>query len=467
MKRRPVYVQLLFLYIPWVLSLLFSAHPVPSYLIAWAGSFLILYLSISGRIVQLPGDLPADSQIMRPLFIPQIIFAGFMACTSIFYFMEVLGYTDFGIPPQYFMQDARQLELVATCQQYYCLGHAALVTGILLNMKYPVKTLYYLKPGNVATFLLLFAIAAIPISFAFRIIPGLSQFSNQFDTLSFIAGTLALAFAIPLKNFMNTAICLVLYAYNFYLALTSGFKEPIIISVLVLGVFLYSFYKKLILATFIPAIFILFMVLPAYNQAFRQNAWNENLDADEAYQSGLDAVLNEDPAEESNWSFLSNRLSEIGLFTHYVETTPTEIDFYGFDLLGQSFLAIVPRIMWPGKPVTEELVMERVYNAGVVNRASNVSAKPQFVADGYLSGGALGVFLSLLLYGAIMQRISIQAEKLFGGYVIGTALIFSGLFQLLWRGLSFEFLINNIFWSYVSMWLIFMLLRLTNLLIRK
>lgn len=192
------------------------------------------------------------------------------------------------------------------------------------------------------------------------------------------------------------------------------------------------------------------------------------MDAEEAYQSGLDAVLNdEDEDDESNWGFLANRLSEIGLFTHYVETTPDEIEYYGFDLLGQSIIVIVPRIVWAGKPVTEEMVMERVYNAGVVNRASNVSAKPQFIVDGYLSGGTLGVFLSLLIYGSIMQRISVQAEKLFGGYVIGTALIFSGLFQLFWRGLSFEFLINTVFWSYVSMWLIFMLLRWTNLLIKK
>lgn len=468
MKRQQAIVQLSFLYIPWLLSMLFSAYPVLSYLIAWLGSFLILYLSISGRVVPLPADRPVGAQMMRPLFVPQIIFAGFMACTSIFYFLDVLGYTDFIAPPAHYMVDDAELALVAACQQFYCLGHAALVTGILLNMKYPIQTPYYVKPGDVATFLMMFAIGAIPISYAFNVIPGLSQFSYQFDTLSFIAGTLALAFAIPLKKVVNTAICFVLYAYNFYQALTSGFKEPIIISVLVLGIFLYPFYKKLILGTFIPIIIALFTVLPAYNRAFRQNAWQEDaVSADEAYRQGLDAALSEDTEDESNWSFLSNRLSEISLFTHYVATTPEEIDYYGFDLLGQSAMVVVPRIMWPGKPITEELVMERVYNSGAVNRASNVSAKPQFIADAYLSGGIAGVFFSLLIYGILMQRISVQAERLFGGYVIGTALIFSGLFQLLWRGLSFEFLINNIFWSYVSMWLIFMLLRWSNLLIKK
>lgn len=100
------------------------------------------------------------------------------------------------------------------------------------------------------------------------------------------------------------------------------------------------------------------------------------------------------------------------------------------------------------------MIMERVYNAGVVNRHSIVSAKPPFVVDTYLSGGILGVFLSLLIYGSLTQLISIKAEKLFGGYLLGTALIYSGLFQIFWRGISFEFMTNAIFWSYITMLII-------------
>jgi glycosyltransferase involved in cell wall biosynthesis len=94
---------------------------------------------------------------------------------------------------------------------------------------------------------------------------------------------------------------------------------------------------------------------------------------------------------------------------------------------------------------------ERVYKAGVIMRGSTVSAKPAFIVDGYLSGGLIGIFISLFVYGAIAQLISNKAEHLFGGYILGSALIFSGLFQIFWRGLSFEFLINSVFWSYVSM----------------
>jgi len=139
------------------------------------------------------------------------------------------------------------------------------------------------------------------------------------------------------------------------------------------------------------------------------------------------------------------------MFTSFANSTPDKVNFYGFDLAKQSAVAIIPRIFWPSKPITESIVMERVYNANVINRGSSVSAKPAFIVDAYLSGGTIGVFISLFIYGAVAQLISRKAEYLFGGYILGTALIFSGLFQIMWRGLSFEFLINSVFWSYVSM----------------
>ena len=104
------------------------------------------------------------------------------------------------------------------------------------------------------------------------------------------------------------------------------------------------------------------------------------------------------------------------------------------------------------------------HDAGVVNRNSNVSAKPAFIADAYLSYGAFGIFIFLFAYGAVAQAIACKAEMLFGGYILGTALIFSGLFQIFWRGLSFEFLINSVFWSYITMLIIFKFMRSKNIL---
>jgi hypothetical protein len=309
------------------------------------------------------------------------------------------------------------------------------------------------------------AFIALPVSFLFLRLPGLSQFYFQYSSLSFVAGTLALAFAIPLKKIWNTIFCFVLYISNFYQALTSGFKEPIIISVLILGIFLYPSYKKLVIVIFIPALLALFAVLPTYNAIFRQNNWSGDVNADDAYKLALDATIeSQKSGEDSNWGFLVYRLSEVDMFNIYIQSTPKYIDYYGFDLLKQSAIAIVPRAFWPSKPSTEDLVMERVYNAGAVSRGANVSAKPAFIVDAYLSYGTVGIFIALFLYGAIAQLISLRAEKLFGGYTLGTALIFSGLVQIFWRGLSFEFLINSVFWSFISMHVISRILRSMNIL---
>jgi len=438
---------------------IFSSNPLLSYFTAWFGSFFIFGMTLTGNIRPLPKDRNFAEQIMRPIILVQIIFAGYMCTTSIFYVLNIFGYTDFKAGLNSFLVDANKLQITAQCQRYYVLAHASLVTGILLFMNYPEKQKNKVETKDVANLLLVVAVFSLPLSIIFTAIPGLSQFYYQFNSLSFMAGTLALAFAIPQKKVWNTGICLFLYLTNFYSALLSGFKEPIILSVMVLGIFLYPNYKKIVFITFLPALFLLFIVLPTYATVFRENAWSGDASSEDASQLALDAALNGSDNEDTNWDFLVYRISEIDMFTEYVQSTPEKIDFYGFKLLEQSFIAIVPRVFWPSKPSTEDLVMQRVYDAGVISRNSTVSAKPAFVVDAYLSGGGFGVFISMLIYGAVAQYISLKAEELFGGYLLGTALIYSGLFQIFWRGLSFEFIINTVFWSYITMYAIFKILK--------
>jgi hypothetical protein len=464
-KKVPI-ERFLALYLPWVISLCFQSDPILSYWIAWLGSLFIFFLTFSGWLAPLPNDLPIGEQIMRPVFLVHIIFTGYMSVSSVFYFLSLLGWDDFHqVNTSYFVTDQQEIVLTALCQRYYVLGHAALVTGMVMFMKYPVKQMYYVEKQKIANLLFVMAFVTLPLSIAFLRIPGLNQFYFQFSTLSFMAGTLALALAIPQKKILNTVFCVILYLSNFYQALLSGFKEPIILSVLVLGIFLYPSYKKVVLLTFVPVLLMLVTFLPAYNAVFRQNAWSGDLDAEDAYKVALDETLeSQKSGEVSNWGFLVYRLSEVSMFTIFVQSTPQYVDYYHLDLLEQSAIAIVPRVFWPSKPITEALVMERVYNAGVTGRGSTVSAKPAYIVDGYLSGGVLGIFISLFLYGAIAQLISLKAEQLFGGYTLGTALIFSGLFQIFWRGLSFEFIVNSVFWSYVSMLLIHKILVSSHIL---
>ena len=89
-----------------------------------------------------------------------------------------------------------------------------------------------------------------------------------------------------------------------------------------MGIFLYPTYKKIVTVVFVPAIIMLFVVLPTYVNSFRQNVWSGDETADNASQVALDAVLNNDSREETNWDFLVYRLSEIEMFTHFVKSTP-------------------------------------------------------------------------------------------------------------------------------------------------
>src|SRR5882757_3931176 len=98
MIKQISYERLIALYIPWGLATLFNNDPVFSYLTAWLGSFFIFALTLTGWVKPLPSDLKFGEQLMRPLILVQIIFAGYMCCTSIFYLMDTLGYTYFEKP---------------------------------------------------------------------------------------------------------------------------------------------------------------------------------------------------------------------------------------------------------------------------------------------------------------------------------------------------------------------------------
>jgi hypothetical protein len=111
--------------------------------------------------------------------------------------------------------------------------------------------------------------------------------------------------------------------------------------------------------------------------------------------------------------------------------------------------------------------MERVYENDVVERHSGASAKPKFVVDAYLSWGALGLLIGSLLYGMVASLASRLAERWFGGYLLGSGLVYLSLFRILWMSNSFEFLFNTVFWSFVFMGILFVAGRMSGLLVPR
>lgn len=451
------HIYYILLYLPYLLSVVLRSLPHTSYLIAWIGSFFIFFVCFKGFIKKLPEDLPILEQLLRPIFFLQVIFAGYMACTSIFYYVNALGYEYFSYVGNRDFLSGDIYKSIALCQRYYVLGHAALTHGLLAAMSYPQKKQYKIYAPSFSNLLLGISVACLPLGYVFSKVGSLNQFSVQLNGLSFVAGTIALAFAIRENKRVNLWASIGLFALNVLSALSSGFKEPIIVCVLLLGTFLLPVYGKKVLPVLIPVLLILFFVLPTFIGNFRKLS-SEGTDAITARNKSFDKIINNEnlvnDLQEDNWGFLTGRLSEINMFIKYSQSTPYFVPYYKMSLLENALQTIIPRFFWPGKPDVEQMVMNRVYEARVVDRDSVVSAKPAFIVDCYLSYGGIGIWIGLFFYGYIAQRLSALAERMFGSYLMGTAVIFAGLFQILWRGNSIEFLTNAVFWSLITMFII-------------
>ncbi len=447
-------LKYLLLLIPLFLSYIFSTEIVTSYFIAWAGSIWVFYYSLSGNLRPLPTDRPLFEQAMRPLVLPQIIFGGYMAFTSVFYFFDQLGYKFFDQDP-FYVVEWKQLELMAECQRYYLTGHSFYVLGIVSFMNYKSPK-YKFNVEDVSQFTLYLSLSLTVISIVIQFILGLSQIVQIVSGVSIVASILSLAFALPAKQFLPSAISGLIFMSNYIQALSSGWKEAIIVPLILLGTYLYQNYKTAVTLASPIVLIIYFTYVPTYNAIVRSMAWGGEMQGQELVEYAINEIREGNvDIGETNWSFLTVRLSEISMFTKYVESVPDRRDFYYFEIVIQALESIIPRVFFPNKPITEEMVMQRVIEAGVVSEFSEVSAKPAFIVDCYLSYGLTGVILGCFFIGMFLSYVSVKAESLFGGYVFGSGLFFTGLFMQLWRTNCFEFMANNAFWGYVFLFIFF------------
>ncbi|TDQ08632.1 exosortase Y-associated Wzy-like protein [Pedobacter metabolipauper] len=452
------------IYLPLLLSVLLQHNPILSYLISWSGSFFIFYISLFSKVRFISCDVPLKDQIMRPIALTQIIFAGFMCCTSFFYFMDHLGYAYLRDLDPYFQSNA-QTRLIAKCQRLALLAHAALVTGMILQIKPFPAVKYHYKTDQ---FLLIklgigFYLAALLMNITTEFI----QFKYTLTSLSISCSAYIFIHGLIYKKALSVVFGCTAFGINFLNTTLTGYKESIIINLIILMAIAFPYYRKTILFLFIPCIYLAIYILPTFTMVIRSQSWfggkTNTVAREQAYQTFFDAH-NDEQIAGNNWDFLTNRFSETGMFTSYVRQVPDQHPYYGLHILENSMYALVPKAFWKEKPSTEQIAMERVYQLGIVNRASAASAKTRPVTDCYLMAGPMGIFLGLLLYGMVTQWLCNTAERLFGGYQMGCIIIFNSLFQQLWRGNTSEFLINTIFYSYVLMQFLHFILRRLKIL---
>jgi len=454
------------LFIPYILAALLQGSPTASYLVAWGGSLWILALSLSGSVRPLPGGRSLARQLFRPIGLTQFMFAGYTALTSIFYFLDLQGFFYLSYDP-FRAASMSEIALAAEAQRYYVLAHGAFSTGILATMSYRRSGEWQLRTSMSRPWFMLYLagglfLASVVVSW----LPGLGQIQGRLTTLAFVASVLSLAVSIVQRHRTLILTNVGVYGVNLLQALLSGWKSEVIVAFLLLAVFLYPWYRRTMTVLAPAVLVVLFAILPTYASVFRSMNWQGEAQAERAAEVAFDRVLSDDtPMAEINWHFMTNRLSEIGMFTQYIDYVPQERSHYGLTLVENGAMGIIPRAVWPGKPNMERLAMERVYEAGVVERFSGVSAKPKFVVDAYLSGGAFGVFLGCLLYGILASLASRLAERWFGGYLLGSGLVYTALFKVFWLSNAFEFFFNTVFWSFMVMGTLFVAGRMTGYLV--
>ncbi len=457
-------------FILWIMAEFIITDPVLSYFLAWLSSFFIFYWTIFSNFKYINDDLPVKDQVLRPIIIVQLIFAGFMCCTSVFYFLNHLGYRYFEKVEFNLDVPNAQTYLIAQCQRLSLLAHASLVTGIILltNKKDKNQRKYILASDiNINNLLTKFSIFTFFAAFAVKVIPGFSQFSEGLTSVSVFAGTFLLVKGIVHKKKKLLYIGGALFFSNLLKATLSGFKEPILMSIIILGCLLFPVYKKVTLYLGIPLLYGLLYILPTYVSVMRTQSWGGDSSAESSRTAAIETILDDENAaliEDTNWEFLTDRISEINMFTQFVNNTPTNIDYYGFEILIDSFYALIPRVLWKDKPITEEISMKRVYAAGVISESSIVSAKTRPVVDAYLSFGTLGVFVFFILIGLIAQGLCNTSENTFGGYQFGTVIIMGIFSNTLWRGNNFEFMFNSLFYGYILVIIIGEFLKLFKIL---
>ncbi|MEI8044878.1 MAG: hypothetical protein WCL11_25935 [Verrucomicrobiota bacterium] len=442
---------------PWGLAEVLSGSSTASWLVAWLGSLGILLAVWTGKVFDLPRDRPLQDQVLRPWLLTQVIFAGYSFLTAIFYWLNLKGIT-FGlaVPP---LAGEAEWAMAARIQRHYVLAHAGLaigyglafsLTGRLSARVYGGQTEPYRDMPRMLFRLTLLAFGGFLF---FSLVPGLVQFSVKFRGLAVVAVTVG--FGLALQRRSPTLLALGAGVVLLFLgALASGWKEEVVVVVLLVAA---GFFPRQPVTTSFLTGLVLFagvIALPPIANSIRQTQWEEGTGKRESLEIAVNTLraMTADQFETTVWEFLTMRLTEASMFAQFMSDVPDRHPYYGIQLVKQAGIAVVPRLIWPGKPNYEEAVMTRTREHGVVSAESAVSAKPAYVVDCYLSAGLLGVFLGGLLLGLVAQLASATCERYFGGYLLG-GVVFNGTFSILWRGNCFEFVASALFWSFVLAWL--------------
>jgi hypothetical protein len=445
-------VRSFIVYIPCIIALSYSNQPEEAYWVAWGGSWFVLAVTFLGIAQNRPKDIGFFEQFFRPYLYMQLMFAVSNCLSSVFYFLHLKGFMFFDRIDNDITETAAFS--IANAQFYCLLAHAAYAQGVVLNIsKYDKQKIDFVAKVD-SSLLTKISIASLLLVVIIGIIGLGSAIGHVLSFMGIMAATLSLVFAITTKK--NILLSSILFLAIFMYAMASGMKENIIIVLILLIINLFPKYKvqTIIFALVISNIVI---YIPAYVSNVRIIVWYGRGTAADAFEKTYEDAISTDIdvkelARKTQWDFLTFRFSEISMLEQYINYVPSQRNFYGTEILIDGFKGFIPPIIRPDGKSVDKTAMERVYAAGALDRfvgEAGTSAKPSLVADNYLMGGAFTIVIMSFIYGWLATFFSLLCEKKFGGYTIGTIIIYNAAFGVLTKGTCTENMFVSIYYGVI------------------
>jgi hypothetical protein len=458
---------LLLIFIPVILSFTFDNDPWASFFMAWGGGFFVLFISLTGIYKKLPADRPFLDQLFRPIIIVNVLYFLYQVFAPVFYFLDLNGY--YYLDQEFEIQDSEQIAYAAQCIRYYFLGYVGLVIGLNFKLNYSFYSKYdYQLSGK---FLLRFCIYAYVLSVVIRFLPLVGAIGPYFSKASILTSIVFFAYSYE-KEKKYFLIALIIVGFNLLQGFISGMKESSLFILMFMALALVRISPKRTIVFGGITLLLWISFVPTFNGIYRELQWGGAMSSREAFKEILQMYeQGEIDVMEGNWEVLTGRASEINNFIKFVRGVPENRPFYGFEIVENTLLFLIPRVFWPDKPTIEQMTMQRVVDNGITSERSlmeGTSMKPQYVVDAYLSFGTFGVFVFPFVLGLLATQLSKICERIFGGYELGTMIVFTSLFYQIHRGGgSFEMFFNTMLKGYIIMLLIHWAFTKYNIVFKK
>lgn len=430
----------LFLFIPFFATQIFT-NPEIKYIVAWSGS---LYL-IAYSIYICKNKLNEDINFFSPIVLSQILFWGYTALSSIFYFLDQKGYEFFEkVTP---FENWEEIEITAKAQTYIVFAHTFYIIGYFSLKSSFTKPKYALSFQNNTYLKLSLVSILLALILKYTLIAQLGAYLTLFSTLCAVR-----YFGVSLKKKSHIPISTIYLVFILITGFLTGMKENTLYPLIFIGFIFYEYFGAIKTSVvFIPLMALYLYYIPAYNNKVRDTRWYDNKTAIETIDIISNTELSEEEVKDNNWGFLTTRLSEISMLNIYISNVPQKRGYYHFEIVENGLISLIPRFIWPDKPSPDETAQKRATDNGALILNSNndkTSAKPQTVADAYLSYDYLGIAITFLILGMILKKATtLLYNKV--GYELGISVLFYSLFSILSRGGSFENLFNTICYAFI------------------